>query len=179
MKDKFKERVDNTRQEWDHYETNLDDLWGDIELKLDEQENKMHSGWYWMKVAASVSIIIAVGWALGSTFGSGGQKVRLYGLSDMSPELAETEFYYSSQINETLHLISACDVDVDDFVMEDLALLDSAYRELQHDLRDNVDNDEVVSAMIQNYRLKLQILEKILEEISTNDKKDEDTDIIV
>ena len=28
MKDKLKERVDNNQMEWDHYETNLEELWG-------------------------------------------------------------------------------------------------------------------------------------------------------
>ena len=44
----------------------------------------------------------------------------------------------------------------------ELTELDYVFRELKEDLNDNADNEEVVVAMIQNYRLKLEILEDIL-----------------
>ena len=47
-------------------------------------------------------------------------------------------------------------------LQQDLSELDSIYHELQMDLRDNIANDEVVEAMIQNYILKIQILEDLL-----------------
>ena len=46
---------------------------------------------------------------------------------------------------------------------QDLSELDRIYTELQQDLRDNIANDEIVEAMIQNYILKIQILEDLLE----------------
>ena len=43
--------------------------------------------------------------------------------------------------------------------------MNAAFSELKADLKDNVDNEEVVTAMMENYRLKLQILEEILKEL--------------
>ena len=47
----------------------------------------------------------------------------------------------------------------------DLNQLDSLYTELKSDLRDNIANQEVIDAMIQNYRLRISILEELLSEI--------------
>ena len=40
-----------------------------------------------------------------------------------------------------------------------------AFMELSQDLIDEAQNEEVVRAMIDNYRLKLKILERILEDL--------------
>jgi hypothetical protein len=40
--------------------------------------------------------------------------------------------------------------------------MDKVFEELKEDLRDNAANEEVIEAMIQNYRLKLDILEEML-----------------
>ena len=44
----------------------------------------------------------------------------------------------------------------------DMVELDKVFEELKNDLKDNSDNEEVIEAMIQNYRFKLQMLEEIL-----------------
>jgi hypothetical protein len=43
--------------------------------------------------------------------------------------------------------------------------LDSVYQSLKNDLKDNISNAEIVEAMIQNYRLKLNLLEQIHAEL--------------
>ena len=43
--------------------------------------------------------------------------------------------------------------------------LDSTYAQLKLDLKDNVANEQIIEAMIQNYRIKLQILEKMLDHL--------------
>lgn len=174
MKDKLKERVDNTRQDWDQYEANFDELWTGIEDKLDSSQEDVargHTPWFWMKIAASVVLAVAMSWMVFSTIYLNDKVEQGFALRDISPELAETEFYYASQISEKLQIIHASNADVDDLVNENMALLDSAYNELKQDLRDNADNEEVISAMIQNYRIKLDILEKVLDKIKTNDNE--------
>ena len=94
-------------------------------------------------------------------------------LSDLSPELAETEFFYLQQVSEKLQLIQASDYGIDPEIMGDLAVLDSAYQQLKMDLKDNIDNEEVVNAMITNYRIRLQLLEQILIEIQEHDNEED------
>ena len=56
----------------------------------------------------------------------------------------------------------------------DLSELDSIYSSLKKDLRENIDNEQVLEAMIQNYRMKLKILEDLLLDISPNKTQEKD-----
>lgn len=57
--------------------------------------------------------------------------------------------------------------------------IDQEQSELQKDLKDGASNKEIIDAMIQNYRIKLDILENLLLELSTetNDKKYQENEI--
>lgn len=78
----------------------------------------------------------------------------------VSSELAEMEQYYNGEINQKISLVRT--KIGDDAVLKDLEAMDQAFYELKSDLKDNVDNEEVIAAMMKNYQLKLQILEEIL-----------------
>ena len=69
-------------------------------------------------------------------------------------ELAEMEMYYKSEIDYKVSLVK--NHLNDESILEDLAAMDQAFAELKVDLKDNVDNEEVVSAMMENYQLKLK-----------------------
>ena len=81
--------------------------------------------------------------------------------------------YYQGMINEKMEFIQANSNLIDPIIIEDLDVLDQAFSELKNDLAENVDNEEVVNAMIKNYRIKLKILEHILEEIQAKQNSDE------
>jgi len=57
-------------------------------------------------------------------------------------------------------------------------VLDSVYADLRRDLKDNAANEEVIEAMIQNYRLKLEILEDVLSQMrqANNNHNNEEKD---
>lgn len=82
------------------------------------------------------------------------------------PQLIEAEAYYTSQVNKQLTEIDKFThtyPEIRNQANYDISELDSLYQELKNDLKDNVDNEEVVEAMIQNYRLKVQILQEMLD----------------
>jgi hypothetical protein len=78
-----------------------------------------------------------------------------------------------SQISQKLQLIEHYP-DVSGDAKRELAALDSIYSDLKQDLKDNIDNEEVVSAMIENYRLKLDVLEGILNQIQKQHIEEDD-----
>jgi hypothetical protein len=92
------------------------------------------------------------------------------------PELKEAEIFYTNLVNERLielkpYLRSY--PDLKETVHADLGELDLACQSLKHDLKDNIANEAVIEALIQNYRLRLDILEDLLSELKTA-KHDED-----
>jgi len=84
----------------------------------------------------------------------------------MVRELIEAEAYYSSLINlkkDEVFRLTASNPEIRHEIDMEMVDLDRVFAELKKDLKDNADNEEVIEAMIQNYRLKLDILEEMLQ----------------
>lgn len=92
--------------------------------------------------------------------------------------LKDAEAYYTSMINskeEQILQILGNDNKVMDQIMEEMNGLDDIYIQLKNDLKDDVANEEIIEAMVQNYRMKLFILEDILNQLQkTNTNRDEE-----
>jgi hypothetical protein len=171
---KLKKHIQENRQAFDVYQTDVDSLWEGISTGI---EKKSKRKWPVLKIAASLVILFLVGFALIRVASSSQKFDDGISLSDISPELAEAEFYYSRLVEEKFAMIHAANSALDPLITSEIELLDSAYLDLKNDLKDNMDNEEVINAMIQNYRIKLQILEQILESIETSndeEKKNEE-----
>lgn len=90
-------------------------------------------------------------------------------------DLMEAEVYYTSMIDskkEEVFTLAASKPLLRNEINDELVELDEDFRNLKEDLNDNADNEEVIAAMIQNYRLKLRILEETLLQLqqSNNEK---------
>lgn len=172
MKDELKIFTDQHRESFEQYSLDLDDTWKDIEEKLDQLDGKSyHFPWgNLLKVAAVIIVMFAVG--IGFFINS--QRISYnnngIALHNISSDLADTEAFYSSQIEEKLKMIEVSQGNVDTEVNMQMEILDEEYKSLKNDLKDNADSEEVINAMIEYYRLKLGMLEKILEEVQKNDE---------
>ncbi|MCF6342414.1 MAG: hypothetical protein L3J31_06370 [Bacteroidales bacterium] len=97
--------------------------------------------------------------------------------NSMYHELVEAEFYYASQIEETksaVFQLTSNNHPLRNEINRELLDLDKVFGELKNDLNDNADNQEVIVAMIQNYRIKLEILKDILNQLKSTEKKNND-----
>ncbi len=95
-------------------------------------------------------------------------------------ELMEAEVYYTSQIDNKKEEIFTYAGENDDFIKDidlDLLELDQVFRELKQDILDNGKNEEVIEAMIQNYRLKLQILDEVLVQLQKSKNKNDENKV--
>ena len=76
-------------------------------------------------------------------------------------EMAEVKDYYSNEIEikqEEILNCTAYDPEIRTEIQNEFTPLDAAFNELKKDLNDNIDNNQIMDAMIQNYRTKLEIL---------------------
>jgi hypothetical protein len=91
-------------------------------------------------------------------------------------ELKETELFYNSLVNslylEAKPLLTG-QPDVEKELNHDLARIDSLCADIRKDLKDNVANKEVIEALIQNYTIKIHILEDMLNVLKENENKTE------
>jgi hypothetical protein len=140
--------------------------------------------------AAAVAVIFVASYFFHDYMSSRNQSPeKMFGKnkSEASPivrELIEAEAYYSSQIDmkkEEIFRLTATNPEVRREINNEMVDLDRVYTELKEDLKDNADNEEVIEAMIQNYRLKLDILEEMLLQLKqsheSQNEKDHDTPI--
>lgn len=174
MKDELKKYVEQHRERFESYDLDVDDAWQEIELEL-ERDQQSNSLLTWRNVARIAAVFVVIA-AIGFGFYLNNERIKLndggIALHRISADLADTEAFYSTQIDEKLQMIEAASGSLDEEVVMQLKVLDEDYSSLKKDLNDQADSEEVINAMIQYYRLKLSMLEKILDEIQEKDENE-------
>lgn len=132
-----------------------------FEKRLNPQKKKSFS-YKWMSVAAS--IILFVGFWLGSNATD-----KIVSLADVSPEMKETETFFTSTIKQELKEIEKFRNPITERVIEDalnqLELLEDNYQDLVKSLNKSNNDRRVVYAMISNYQSRIEILQDVLKQI--------------
>jgi len=153
MSDGLKQHINDNREEYELYPFDIDQGWTDIFGKIVQKpKSKMKRLWY--SIAASVVILLAASMVI---------RLSTTPASLFPAEFQEARFYYQDMIDAKLNMVK--NQTDDPQLLQDIDALDMAFAELSEDLEENVHNDEVITAMIGNYRLKLKILERILENL--------------
>jgi len=167
MIDDLKKYTEKHRKDFDVYVFDKDMAWNAIENRLDSAGEK-RTQFPWksiLRVAAIMIFLMTIGF--GYYLNHQRLEINRYGfdLQDLSLDLADTEAYYTMQIDEKLDMIKAAKGNFDSNLLAQMEIFDADYQLLKKDLKDNADSEEVINAMIEHYRLKLNMLEKILKEI--------------
>ena len=179
MNDQLEKFILDNRDEFDVYEPSPE-VWNRIEKDIHKKKRLSLKGVLYR--AAAVVVIFMLSYVAHDLINrdktqiSETQGAELENYVDKIPELAEAKAYYTSQVNTKLAEIEPMlegNPELGDDIMKDLSELDSVYNNLKADLLDNIANKEIIEAMIQNYRLKLEILEELQMEL-LNDDKNED-----
>jgi len=147
MSDNLKDHIDKQRDQFEIYSFDQEVGWNQISDKV--KPVKKWPIWKLASVAACLLFVLT-----GSIY---------YANYETGGALSDVENYYESEINYKVSLVKSQLSDPS--LLEDLEAMDQAFAELKADLKDNVDNEEVVTAMMENYQLKLRILEEILVEL--------------
>lgn len=125
----------------------------------------------WLAKAAMVVVIFGASYLVheaidryGKPADTAGNQAQIQ-YSPEVEELIEAEGYYSAQIDEKKNTLSILASDNPAMVSDidaEISQLDSIYVQLKRDLRDNAQNEAVIEAMIQNYRIRIEILDDVL-----------------
>ena len=167
----MKKLEDFMRENRDDFDSKLPsiDLWDKIESKLEKEKKKTRTLNIW-KVSAAVAAVLVL--ALIGTFMLNSQDSyqKYANVSDPElKELLETEAYYSEKVSFQLNEINKCYKifpELKSDIESDLNELDNMYKELESDLNENFYNREVIEAMIQNNRLRLEMVDRVLNQIN-------------
>ena len=144
------------------------ELWERIESKLEKKEKVKHK---FLKIASAIAAILVL--ALIGTYMLKPQPDNYRRYANISdPEikdLLETEAFYSKEVNSKMNEIQKCYKIYPELKMDiehDMNDLNNMYRELEKDLDDNLYNREVIEAMIQNNRFRLEMVDRVLNQIN-------------
>ena len=173
-KDPLERFVQEHRDEFDLKEPSFE-LWDRIadSLPPDKEESAPKMVPLRLVLRMAAMVVVVLGAALMLFFqSSDNSDIRLKGrsiaLHDISPELAEVEQHYMALIEAKLVTLKSSDIlngaDYQSLIHE-MEALDRDYEELKKELRNSLDKEKVIEAMIQNYRLRLKILEKMLQQV--------------
>lgn len=142
-----------------------DQLWGRIELALDQQKvKKTRKFSFWLSIAAS--IVMVAGMVCIFKFYAGNEHRQL---SAISPVYAKNEMKFAGLIEEkkdSLLIYAKDNPDLYNKFNEDLKALDNDYVSLKEELLYSPDQRLVVEAMAQNLETQLQIVSQQLSVIS-------------
>ena len=157
MLDNLRDHVDQNREDFEIYPFDAETGWEEIQGKVGHKQEKRDP----RKIAGIAACFACI---------LGGTIFFMNPVAESNNEIAELERYYNSEINQKITLVK--NQIKDDRILEDLKTMDQAFAELKADLNDNVDNQEVITAMMENYQLKLQILEEILQELEKENSEE-------
>jgi hypothetical protein len=90
-------------------------------------------------------------------------------LGDVSKELADVELYYTLQLErgyKELATIADSDAEVQSILIE-LDNLNKTYKQLEKELYVSGNHELVITAMIENFRLRLSLIESLEEKMKT------------
>jgi len=175
MSDRFEDFIREHSAEFDLHEPDLA-LWNKIEKQI-APKRTLNWRFYVSRAAVVIfifgaSILVQQLWV---KKGSGTFSTKKETAKIIIPELQEAELYYSGLITEKLEEVKPLlneNPSLEKELKADLGELDSIYSGLKNDLKDNIANDEVIEAMIQNYRLRISILEDMLSYLKSDNEKD-------
>jgi hypothetical protein len=174
--DKLEEHIRQNKEDLDRYSV-PSGIWRKIRKELNKEKSTMR---HWFSIAAMLIVILGIAIVLFRPVyrwsDAERRKTNDEGSVQLDPLLKETEVYYNSLVNslytEATPLLTNSP-EIKKELNSDLSHLDSICTDLKKDLKDNVSNQEVVEALIQNYRIKIRILEDMLTVLKANENNPE------
>lgn len=136
--------------------------------------------WKWLSVAASIVVILGVGFTAfllqdkqpidnivveASTSENKSTKT----LGDVSPDLKKIEDYYMASINYELSKVNVTsdNKELFDGCIKRLEVLNQEYKKLSDELTKNGPNEFTVNALINNLKMRLNLLYRLKEQLET------------
>lgn len=122
-----------------------------------------------LKVAAIAILFMGIGAIGGNYLFSSNPSESPLAFQELKKEYAEAEIWYVSQINYKLESIKGTPAEKQ--LLKDLEDLDKDFKLMKAELGKDISNEQVISAIIENYRTRINILEKVLNRMNQIDNK--------
>jgi len=123
---------------------------------------------WWKPLSIAASIAVLIGLFIGNTFTTNGIDQQI---SKISPEVSNTEFYFANLIEQQVVLLetesSPETQNIIDDTLVQLGKLNMDYQKLKQDLINGGNSQFILSAMIQNFQTRIDLLKEVQNQIKT------------
>lgn len=129
-----------------------------------------------MKIASILVVVFGLGWFifnLGRIQGSQEFAQTSTTANLFTNELAEAEVFFTAQVDQKkkeLLAYSSTDNEDTKLILLELDKLELQYIDLKEELAFNSNNAQIINAMIDNYRVRLTLLERLLKQLKKSEQ---------
>ena len=128
--------------------------------------SKKNSWWKPLSIAASIALVCVLGLQLFNQ-----QPTIEEQVVEIAPEVSETEFYFASLIEEQVQLLkeekSPETAKLVDDTLAKLSELEADYKVLERELVNGGNSKMILTAMITNFQIRIDLLEEVLANVET------------
>ncbi len=165
--DKLEQFIQDNREAFDFGAPSLK-VWADIDVALEVKKGKVFSLWRVVGIAATVALLLVAGGVIGSMLTQQTAPVKIASLESIDPELAKIEDYYQQEFKEKYKVLAS--VPHDESIDEDIEQINKSMEELRKELVNapRGTQQRIVENLIQTYKLKVQLLERVLQRLQTD-----------
>lgn len=180
--DDFEKHIMENRDQFNVHKPNKAKMWAVIADELDNDiavTPKVIPLWKapFFKVAASIVLTVGILSIISLSLLTHAESTNM-----ANSELQEIDIHYQAMVNYQVQLVknneNLSPKDKDEF-LQFMDELDEEYNELTKDLKDNLDNEIVLEAIIQNYKKRIELIENLLKQINESKKTPSDDEYLL
>lgn len=119
----------------------------------------------YVKIAAAVIILFGVGVLTGKYLNDNSSGISM----QTEQEINDLNAFYSKMVNTKMQELKSYSSDTE--VLDDLKELEVSFQELKSELGNEVNDQQVLEAMVKEYHAKIEILDRVLQRMHASKKQ--------
>lgn len=173
--DNFEKHIRQNAGQFDEHRADRAKMWAKIAAELNKEEPKVMPLWRRPMVQIAASVLLLVGltsivWLMGLGQGADHNQYA-------SEELMEIDMYYQDLVSYQVQLVKNNPSLSEENKAEFLSFmdeLDAEYDVLKKEMQKNLDNEQVLEAIVGNYKKRIELIENLLRQLNDSKKPDDD-----
>ena len=172
--DNFEKHIRENASEFSEHKADRSKMWAKISQELETETPKVIPLWKSPKLRIAATLLLLFGLAgfIGLQVLKSNATVET---QYASKELLDIDMHYKGLVSYQVQLVQnhpkLSDEDKTEF-LSFMDELDAEYKQLRVEMRNNLDNELVLEAIVSNYKQRIELIEKLLKQI--NDSKIQD-----
>lgn len=173
--DQFEKHIRNNKAVFDDHRADREKIWANIASHLHEERPKVIPLWKspMLRIAASILILLGISGAIGFNFFANTTTENQF----VSQELQDIDMHYQGLVSYQVQLVQnnsqLSDADKEEF-LSFMVELDAEYEQLKLEMQNNLDNEQVLEAIVANYRKRIELIENLLQQLNESKIKEDD-----